>query len=55
MLRDLIPMNFFNEVVIMKLEMCTTGKIFGKTCLKAIRDTFLLICDLQSREERDEV
>ena len=24
----------------MKLKMCTTGKIFGEICLKAIRDTF---------------
>ena len=24
----------------MKLKMCTTGKIFGKICLKAVRDSF---------------
>ena len=26
--------------MIMKLKMCTTGKMFGKVCLKAIRDNF---------------
>ena len=35
-LRDLIPMNFFRLVMIMKLEMCTTGKVFAIICLKAI-------------------
>ena len=34
----------------MKLKMCTTGKIFAKISLKAIR-----ICGLQSRERRGEV
>ena len=29
LLRDLIPMNFFNEVVIVKLKMCVTGKRNG--------------------------
>ena len=39
-LRDSIPMKFFKKVMIMKVKMCTTGKIFGKLCLKAIRHTF---------------
>ena len=31
----------------MKLKMCTTGKTFGKICLKAIRDTFFqhVVCN----------
>ena len=31
----------------MKLKICTTGNIFGKICLKAIRDTFFqyVICN----------
>ena len=32
----------------MKLQMCTTGKIFVKICLKAIRDS--PICGLQGRD-----
>ena len=46
-LRDSIPMKFFKKVMIMKLKMCTTGIIFGKICLKAIRDTFFqyLVCN----------
>ena len=28
-LRDLTPMNFFKQLVIMELKMCTTGKTFG--------------------------
>ena len=52
-LRDSTPMKFFKKVLIMKLKMCTTGTIFGKICLKAIRDTFLqyLVCN----QERDGV
>ena len=44
LLRNLIPMKFF---VIIKLKMCTTGKIFAKVCLKTIRDTFIqyVTCD----------
>ena len=34
----------------MKLKIGTTDKFFGKVFLKAIRDTFFPICDLQSRE-----
>ena len=39
--------------MIMKLKMCTTGKIFGKICLKAVRDTFFqyVVCN----QERDGV
>ena len=31
----------------MKLKMCTTGKTFGKICLKTIRDTFFqnVVCN----------
>ena len=31
----------------MKLKMCSTGKIFDKICLKAIRDTFFqyVVCN----------
>ena len=36
--------------MIMKLKMCTTGKIFDKICLKAIRDEAIRLCGLQSRE-----
>ena len=40
-LRDLIPINFFKYVMIVKLKMRVTCKIFGKICLlKTIRDTF---------------
>ena len=33
--------------MIMKLKMCPTDKIFGKICLKPIRDTFLqyVVCN----------
>ena len=31
-------MKFFKKVVIMKLKVCTTAKIFGKIYLKAIKD-----------------
>ena len=46
-LRVLIPMNFLKYVVIMKLKMCTIGKIFGKICPKAIGDTFFqyVVCN----------
>ena len=37
-LRDLIPMKFLKWAMIVQLKMCTVGKIFGKSCLKAIRD-----------------
>ena len=45
--RNLILMNFFEYVVIMKLKTCTTGKIFGKIYLKPIRDAFFqyLVCN----------
>ena len=39
--------------MIMKLKMCTIGKIFGKICLKAIRDTFFQY--LVSYQKRNEV
>ena len=46
-------MNFFKLVVIMKLKMCTTGKIFGEICLKSARDTFFqcVVCN----QEKDGV
>ena len=46
-LRDFIPMNFLKQVVIMRLQICTTSTIFVKICLEAVRDTFFqyLICD----------
>ena len=37
----------------MKPKMCTTGKIFGKICLKAVRDTFFQY--VIWNQERDEV
>ena len=37
----------------MKLKMCNIGKIFGKICLKAIRDTFFQY--LVSNQRRNEV
>ena len=50
-LRNLIPMNFFKYAMIMKLKICTTGKMFGKICLKTIRDTFFryVVCN-QARD-----
>ena len=46
-LRNLIPMNFFKYVMIMKLKMCSTGKVFGKICLKTVRDTLFqyVVCN----------
>ena len=35
----------------MKLEICTTGKTFGKICLKTITDTFFRY--VIPRQERD--
>ena len=32
-LRNLIPINFFKQVMIVKLKMRTRGKIFGKICV----------------------
>ena len=39
--------------MIMKLKVCSTDKIFGKICLKAVRDTFFqyVVCN----QERDGV
>ena len=42
------------KVMIVKLGMHTADKIVGKTCLKAIRDTFLPMCGLQLRERQGE-
>ena len=39
-LRDLFPMSFFKLVKIVLLKIEAAGKIFGKICLKAIRNTF---------------
>ena len=39
-LRDLSPMSIFKLVMIVLLKIYVAGKIFGKICLKAIRDTF---------------
>ena len=39
-LRDLYPMSFFKLVMIVLLKIYAAGKIFGKLCLKAIRNTF---------------
>ena len=52
-IRDLIPMNFFKLVVIMKLKMCSTGNILGEICLKSVRDTFFqcVVCN----QEKDGV
>ena len=33
LLRNLIPINSFKKVMILKLKMCTTGKMFGKICV----------------------
>ena len=49
-LRILIPMNFLKYVVIMKLKMCTIGKIFGKNLSKSYWRYFFPICGLQSKE-----
>ena len=38
--------------MIVSLKMQATDKIFGKICLKAIRDNFFLICGLWSGEEQ---
>ena len=38
-LRGLVPLNVSKCAQIMKLKMCTTSQIFGKICLKSIRDT----------------
>ena len=39
-LMDLFPMRFFKLVMIMLLKICATDKMFGKICLKIIRNTF---------------
>ena len=44
--------NVFCQVIILQLKMHATGKIFGKICLKAIRDTVFPICGLRSQEEK---
>ena len=46
-LKKLIQMKCFKQIIIMKLKMCTTGKTFGKICLKAPRDAFFqcVICN----------
>ena len=40
----------------MKLKMCTTGKTFGKICLKTIRDTFFqnVVCNHKRDGRRHE-
>ena len=35
----------------MKLKMCTTDKIFGKICLKAIRDIFFQYVSYNQRRD----
>ena len=52
-LKDSVPIKFFKQAMIMKLKICTTGKIFGNICLKAIGDNFsqYLVCN----QERDEM
>ena len=52
-INDLISMNFFKKVMIMKLKMCTASKVFGKIYLKAIRDTFFQ--HVVWNQERDRV
>ena len=47
-------MNFFNLVMISKMKMYITTKIFGYICLKAVRDTFCPMFGLRSRDEHDE-
>ena len=39
-LSDLFQMSFFKLFMIVLLKIYTTGRIFVKICLKAIRDTF---------------
>ena len=39
-LRNLSQMSFFKLVIIALLKIYTASKIFGKICLKAIRDAF---------------
>ena len=39
-LRDLLPTGFSKKVMILQLKIHPTSKIFGKICLKAIRNTF---------------
>ena len=45
-------MRFLKLVMIVLPEIYVAGKIFGKICLKAIRDTFFPICGLQSGKAR---
>ena len=40
--------------MVLKLKMCTVGKMFGKIYLKIITEAFCLICRLRSREERED-
>ena len=44
-------MSFFKLVMIVQLKIYATGKVFGKMCLKAIRDTFFPICGSVIRRE----
>ena len=39
-------MNFFKYATTVFLKMGTTGKRFGKICVKTIRDAFFPICGL---------
>ena len=45
-------MSFFKLVMIVLLKIYGTGKIFGKICLKAIRDTFFSIYGLWAGKGR---
>ena len=51
-LRDLFLMSFFKLVMMVLLKIYAAGKIFGKIYLKAIRNTFFLICGVWSAEGR---
>ena len=42
-LRDLIPMKFFKYVIIVKLKMHTTVKIFAKICVQKLLE--IPFCD----------
>ena len=48
-MRDLVASSFSKYIIIVQLKMHTTGKIFGKICLKAVRDTYFflqyVVCD----------
>ena len=51
-LTDLIPTNFFKEIVIVLPKMHTVGEIIVKICLKA-RYIFFRICSSQSSEGQE--